>query len=205
MSHAGQLLRESPALTIRTTVNLTDIIEKNAVTREPDHRERAAALAARHDAPGPTRPRRRGSTVSSPSSARRCSWQTADSSLEAEVPNSRCNSTRRTCIRCCGTCVTTRSSTPPATSLVRCCSIGRIASSDRPYLEVADRGSGIDPANAERIFEPFFTTGAAGTGLGLFISRELCQTNGALLAYEARAGAAAVFRIIFADPRRWQG
>jgi two-component system sensor histidine kinase PilS (NtrC family) len=83
--------------------------------------------------------------------------------------------------------------------------IGRIASTSRPYLEVADRGTGIDPANAERIFEPFFTNGTGGTGLGLFISRELCQTNGALLAYEARTEGGSSFRIIFADPQRWEG
>jgi two-component system sensor histidine kinase PilS (NtrC family) len=84
--------------------------------------------------------------------------------------------------------------------------IGRIASSDRPYLEVIDQGAGIDPAQVERIFEPFFTNGAGGTGtgLGLFISRELCQTNGALLAYETRPGGGSIFRIIFADPQRWQ-
>ncbi len=82
--------------------------------------------------------------------------------------------------------------------------IGRIASSGRPFLEIADRGMGIDPANAERIFEPFFTDKAGGTGLGLFISRELCQTNGAVLAYETRAGGGSMFRIIFADPQRWE-
>jgi two-component system sensor histidine kinase PilS (NtrC family) len=82
--------------------------------------------------------------------------------------------------------------------------IGRIASTDRPYVEVTDSGAGIDPAHAERIFEPFFTNGAGGTGLGLFIARELCQTNGALLAYEARPEGGSTFRIIFADPHRWQ-
>jgi two-component system sensor histidine kinase PilS (NtrC family) len=81
---------------------------------------------------------------------------------------------------------------------------GRIASSGRPYLEVADRGEGIDAAHAERIFEPFFTNGVGGTGLGLFISRELCQTNGALLLYEPRGGGGSIFRIIFADPQRWE-
>ena len=69
---------------------------------------------------------------------------------------------------------------------------------------MTDRGTGIDPAFAERIFEPFFTNGTGGTGLGLFISRELCQTNGALLAYEARPGGGSTFRIIFADPQRWE-
>ena len=77
------------------------------------------------------------------------------------------------------------------------------AATGRPFVEVADRGNGVDPAQAERIFEPFFTSGSGGTGLGLFISRELCQTNGALLLYEPRPGGGSIFRIIFADPSRW--
>jgi len=81
---------------------------------------------------------------------------------------------------------------------------GRVPTSGRPYLEVADRGPGIDGADAERIFEPFFTNGVGGTGLGLFISRELCQTNGALLLYEPRPGGGSLFRVIFADPQRWE-
>ena len=81
---------------------------------------------------------------------------------------------------------------------------GRITATGRPFVEVADRGNGVDQAQAERIFEPFFTTGSGGTGLGLFISRELCQTNGALLLYEPRPGGGSIFRIIFADPSRWK-
>jgi two-component system sensor histidine kinase PilS (NtrC family) len=81
---------------------------------------------------------------------------------------------------------------------------GRIAATGRPFLEAGDRGKGVDPAQAERIFEPFFTTGTGGTGLGLFISRELCQTNGGMLLYEPRDGGGSIFRIIFADPRRWE-
>jgi len=82
--------------------------------------------------------------------------------------------------------------------------LGRIPGTGRPFLEVADRGPGIASADAERIFEPFFTGRAGGTGLGLFISRELCQTNGALLVHEPRVGGGTVFRIIFADPQRWE-
>jgi two-component system sensor histidine kinase PilS (NtrC family) len=82
--------------------------------------------------------------------------------------------------------------------------MGRLAGSNRPYLEVADRGPGIDPAAAERIFEPFFTSEAGGTGLGLFISRELAQGNGALLVYEPRPGGGSIFRLVFADPLRWE-
>lgn len=80
---------------------------------------------------------------------------------------------------------------------------GRMTAHARPYLEVADRGPGVAPEQAERIFEPFFS-GGRGTGLGLFLARELAQSNGATLLYEPRAGGGSVFRLVFADPRRWQ-
>jgi two-component system sensor histidine kinase PilS (NtrC family) len=83
-------------------------------------------------------------------------------------------------------------------------SIGRIQPNQRPYLEVADRGTGIDAAHAEQIFEPFFTAGPGGTGLGLFIARELAQCNRAVLFYEPRQGGGSIFRIVFADPQRWE-
>ena len=83
--------------------------------------------------------------------------------------------------------------------------LARLNPSYRPYLEVADRGSGIDPSEADRIFEPFFTGRKGGTGLGLFIARELCQLNRAVLLYEPRSGGGSVFRIVFSDPQRWEG
>jgi two-component system sensor histidine kinase PilS (NtrC family) len=82
--------------------------------------------------------------------------------------------------------------------------LARLNPSYRPCLEVADRGSGIDPSEADRIFEPFFTGRKGGTGLGLFISRELCQVNRAVLLYEPRSGGGTVFRIVFSDPQRWE-
>jgi two-component system sensor histidine kinase PilS (NtrC family) len=66
--------------------------------------------------------------------------------------------------------------------------LSRLNPSGRPYLEVADRGPGIDTQSADRIFEPFFTGRKGGTGLGLFIARELCQLNRAILLYEPRSG-----------------
>ncbi len=81
---------------------------------------------------------------------------------------------------------------------------GRLATSDRPFLEVMDRGPGIESTDAERIFEPFFTAGKGGTGLGLFIARELAQCNRAVLLYEPRAGGGSIFRLVFADPQRWE-
>jgi two-component system, NtrC family, sensor histidine kinase PilS len=87
--------------------------------------------------------------------------------------------------------------------------IGRRAGSGRPYLEVRDRGPGIPPALADRVFEPFFRPNTHaeqrdGSGLGLFISRELCEVNRAALVYEPRHGGGSVFRVIFADPQRWE-
>jgi two-component system, NtrC family, sensor histidine kinase PilS len=81
---------------------------------------------------------------------------------------------------------------------------GRLTSNARPFLSVADRGPGIAAEHLERIFEPFFSGGRGGTGLGLFLARELAQTNGATLLYEPRTGGGSVFRIVFSDPQRWQ-
>jgi two-component system sensor histidine kinase PilS (NtrC family) len=82
--------------------------------------------------------------------------------------------------------------------------LNRLSPSFRPCLEVADRGSGIDPVVADRIFEPFFTGRDGGTGLGLFIARELCQLNRAVLLYEPQSGGGSIFRVVFSDPQRWK-
>jgi two-component system sensor histidine kinase PilS (NtrC family) len=50
-------------------------------------------------------------------------------------------------------------------------------------LEVADDGPGVAATAQPHLFEPFFTTDAQGTGLGLYIARELCEGNGASLEY----------------------
>jgi signal transduction histidine kinase len=49
-------------------------------------------------------------------------------------------------------------------------------------IVVADTGCGISPENLDRIFEPFFTTKKdTGTGLGLWVSRELIEKYGGQL------------------------
>lgn len=55
------------------------------------------------------------------------------------------------------------------------------APSGRVELHVEDDGPGVPESARGQIFEPFFTTYHHGTGLGLFIARELCATNGAAL------------------------
>lgn len=50
-------------------------------------------------------------------------------------------------------------------------------------LQVYDDGAGVVPEARPHLFEPFFTTEATGTGLGLYIARELCEANGATIQY----------------------
>ena len=80
---------------------------------------------------------------------------------------------------------------------------GHTRQNKRPYLEVLDQGHGVDPKTLDKIFEPFYTDKRGGTGLGLYISRELCELNRATLVCHPRLGGGSVFRIIFADPGRW--
>ncbi|MCR4304119.1 MAG: ATP-binding protein [Gallionella sp.] len=73
----------------------------------------------------------------------------------------------------------------------------------RTVLDVQDDGPGISGENLGKLFEPFFTTAADGTGLGLYIARELCEANGARLEYHAdKAQTGACFRITFGEPER---
>ena len=81
---------------------------------------------------------------------------------------------------------------------------GRMQSQGRPFIDVLDHGLGVDPGTAEKMFEPFYTERAGGTGLGLYISRELCELNRATLLYLDRPGGGSIFRIVFADPDRWE-
>jgi two-component system sensor histidine kinase PilS (NtrC family) len=75
---------------------------------------------------------------------------------------------------------------------------GRDPNSGRALCEVRDDGPGIDAETAREMFDPFFTTSTAGTGLGLYIARELAETNAMHLTYSPRAGGGSCFRLIFA-------
>lgn len=50
-------------------------------------------------------------------------------------------------------------------------------------IDVLDNGEALEEHTANHLFEPFFTTSAEGTGLGLYLSRELCQSSGGALTY----------------------
>lgn len=70
----------------------------------------------------------------------------------------------------------------------------------RMALEISDDGPGVAAETAGKLFEPFFTTNAGGTGLGLYIARELCEANGASLEYRQPPEGGACFRITFGAP-----
>jgi two-component system, NtrC family, sensor histidine kinase PilS len=203
MSHAGQLLAESPHLTSDDR-RLTQIIRANAdrvsgiinnvlqlSKREATRLERLSLQAWTdefHEEFCETMqwPRERlvvnGATAdievrADPTQLRQIVWNLCENALKHAVQGS-------------------------ADQIVEI-RYGRMVPNARPFLEIADRGPGVTPENAERIFEPFFS-GGRGTGLGLFLARELAQTNGATLLYEARPGGGSTFRLVFADPQRWE-
>lgn len=70
-------------------------------------------------------------------------------------------------------------------------------SGDPAHLEIRDNGPGIGPELRDRIFEPFFSTAHTGTGLGLYLARELCEYNHARLTYRATHDGGACFRLVF--------
>lgn len=68
-------------------------------------------------------------------------------------------------------------------------------------LDIRDNGPGVTPGQQAHLFEPFFTTSNQGTGLGLYLSRELCESNQARLDFKPRQGGGC-FRITFAHGRK---
>lgn len=72
---------------------------------------------------------------------------------------------------------------------------------DAPTIDVLDRGPGIAPGTVVQLFRPFFTTSEHGTGLGLYIARELCRANQASLDYVGAPGGGGCFRVVLAPPQ----
>ncbi len=71
-----------------------------------------------------------------------------------------------------------------------------------PCIEVIDNGPGIKPENIQKLFEPFFTTSANGTGLGLYISRELAELNQAKLSYHLTSENHSCFKLCLQDANK---
>ena len=67
-------------------------------------------------------------------------------------------------------------------------------------IHVQDDGAGVAAEHIARLFEPFFTTASSGTGLGLYISQELCHANAASLEY-IQGGKGGHFRVTCQEVR----
>jgi two-component system sensor histidine kinase PilS (NtrC family) len=80
--------------------------------------------------------------------------------------------------------------------------LGGISKGKQAYIDVIDQGAGISEENAQHLFEPFFTTESQGTGLGLYLSREMCEASQAQLDYINTGEPGACFRLMFAHHKR---
>ncbi len=69
------------------------------------------------------------------------------------------------------------------------------ASAGYCVITVQDNGPGIPKSRIEDIFEPFYTTRKEGSGLGLYIARQLCEANQGELTVDSQPGIGTAFHI----------
>ncbi|MBA6414316.1 HAMP domain-containing histidine kinase [Parahaliea sp. F7430] len=62
-------------------------------------------------------------------------------------------------------------------------------------IDVIDEGPGVAPEDEEKLFEPFFTTVESGSGMGLYLCKELCEINNATLNYLRTKEGQSCFRL----------
>lgn len=69
-------------------------------------------------------------------------------------------------------------------------------------IDIIDNGAGVPPADQPKLFEPFFTTVAEGSGMGLYLCKELCEINNADLSYRPTEKGESCFRITLSQRAR---
>ena len=77
----------------------------------------------------------------------------------------------------------------------------RLLDTGNCLITIEDNGPGIPDEQISHIFEPFYTTNKQGSGLGLYIARQLCEVNQAELTVDSVAGEGAFFHIRLALAR----
>lgn len=80
--------------------------------------------------------------------------------------------------------------------------VGRDTSSHRCLLSVIDSGDGVPPPDQAKLFEPFFTTVQEGSGMGLYLCKELCEINNATLSYQLSSSGESRFCIAMSQRAR---
>ena len=205
MSHAGQLLAESPSMG-KDEHRLTDIIRVERAPREPDRRERARVVAPRSGAPRKpaARPVGRGFHARVRADARALRGRRdADAGPRR---TSKCAWIRRTCIRSCGTSATTPSSTR-AWRPVRSPSRSRAAFSSRRAGRISRSPTAARASSPTRSSRSSSrstrASRAARASASIFLASSRSATAPRYATSRAPGGGSA-FRIVFADPKRWQ-
>ena len=203
MSHAGQLLAESAALTVED-LRLTDIIRTHA-ERVSHIIDNVLQLSRRESSKPEQFSLRPWLREFASEFSRTLELREGELSVAAMPDNIKVrmdpSHLRQVMWNLCDNAVKYASETGGILVEIQA---GPLQRTGRPYLEVLDQGHGVDAATADKIFEPFFTARSGGTGLGLYISRELCELNRATLVFQPREGGGSIFRIIFSDPGRWE-
>ncbi len=202
LSHAGQLLRESPDVTDQDK-RFIDIIQTNS-RRVSEIIENILQLSKRDD----SKPERLGLLSWLNGFVREFEttlelYEGQVSVLESEDIQVDMDPSHLHQIawNLCENAVKYASETAGAIAVeIRC---GRTPDNGRPFLEIGDYGPGIPEDLHDTVFEPFATGRSGGTGLGLYICRALCERNRANIRYRARPEGGSIFQIVFADPERW--
>ncbi len=80
----------------------------------------------------------------------------------------------------------------------------KINENNNPQIIVADNGNGISHQNLEQIYSPFFTTKSLGkgTGLGLYIVKNICNNHNAEIKCDSKIGEGTVFTITFINNKK---
>jgi two-component system sensor histidine kinase PilS (NtrC family) len=94
-------------------------------------------------------------------------------------------------------CNNAREHTNDATGLRISLIGGEVSEFGYPVFDVIDNGPGIPAKVAKKIFEPFYTTRNSGTGLGLYMAKELCEANQIRLEYIPGPTGGSCFRLHF--------
>jgi len=65
------------------------------------------------------------------------------------------------------------------------------------HLTISDNGPGLEPSMMENLFQPFFTTKESGTGLGLYLARQIMEEHGGRILVSSPEGGGASVSLRF--------
>ncbi len=76
-------------------------------------------------------------------------------------------------------------------------SLGKKPLKGQILITIQDNGPGLPPDQLKRIFEPFYTTKASGTGIGLYVVKQLVEKNNGRVEVSSKEGLGTTFNLIF--------